>query len=59
MPIYNSVYALGGYMHVDKPGNSPYSLASVEKYNLETEEWAEVSRMETPRAFSSAVPIQD
>ena len=40
--IYDSIYAIGGYMHTEKPGNDPRSLASCEQYFIERGEWKEV-----------------
>lgn len=59
IPVYDSVYAIGGFYHQDKPGVETRSLSSVERFNIVTQEWEEVCSMETSRAFFGACAIQD
>ena len=59
VPIYNCVYAVGGYMHRDFPGIEAMSVPTVERYVLHKNEWTEVARMEYARAFMGICPLQD
>ena len=46
-------------MHVNKPGVKAISLRCVEKFSIASQEWIEVSPMNTARAFFGAVTIMD
>lgn len=49
--VYDNIYAIGGFNHTDMPSKPPRSLASCERFNMQTQEWAEVRSMEIARAF--------
>jgi hypothetical protein len=57
--VFDSVFALGGYTHPNKPGAVPVTLRTVEKFNIENQEWQEVAPMHSARAFFGAVTIID
>ena len=60
VPIYDSIFAIGGYCSDDKVGSTVVkTLSSTEKFNLKTCEWLEVRSMYTPRAFFASCPIRD
>jgi hypothetical protein len=57
--VFDSIFAIGGYTHLNKPGIDAISLRSVEKFNIVSQEWIEVSPLNTARAFFGAVTIMD
>ena len=59
IPIYDNIFAIGGYEQPDVLGTKALTHRTVEKFNLEFEEWVEVSSMNTPRAFFGACPCFD
>jgi hypothetical protein len=46
------IYAVGGY-------DSTYQLSSVERYDIETNQWEEISRMNRPRSALSVVMLNN
>ena len=57
VPLYNRIFALGGFTNISKKGAKAVSLNSVEAFDFSNENWKEVAPMETARAFMGAAPI--
>ena len=59
VPLHTQVFAIGGFVNPESAGAEAVSLASVEKFCLDTHEWKEVAGMREARAFCGATAIQD
>ena len=59
VPLHTKVFAIGGFVNPEAAGAQALSLASVEKYCLESEEWTEVAGMREKRAFCGVTAVQD
>ena len=59
VPIYDAIFAVGGYFHSDILGAKPLTTNTVEMFKFESEDWIEVVSMNEPRAFFGACPVAD
>jgi len=59
VPIYDAIYAIGGYFHADILGAKALTSNTVEMFRFEADDWVEVTSMRQPRAFFGATAVKD
>ncbi|CDW81240.1 kelch motif family protein [Stylonychia lemnae] len=59
LDIRGTLYVIGGFCHSEGLNQPPVSLNSVEKYQVETDNWTNAREMKYARAYHGACPVKN